>query len=458
LKPQRDSTSELNHPTADLAARICAIGYGDLDGDTVVAVKRLVSDGIAVAVAGSREAAPRIVADQVRDTRAREEATVWSAGFRTTAQLAAYANAVAMHVLDFEPMSSPSTHAVSPTVPVALALAEARGADGKAVIAACAKGFEIQGRILLASSHARGALPFHTPGVVGVLGAAVTAAHLLELDPSQLAHALGIAASRCSGLPANTGSMVKCTHCGNAASAGLEAALLARRGFTAHPAILEAPRGYVETFFPAHFDYATLLAFGEPYRCADPGMAIKFYPSKYPTHFAIAAALALRQTVNEPSRIGALRITTPEIEDADRPQPRSGLEGKFSFQYTAAAALLDGGVGIESFTDERRFRPDMIGLLNRTTLTRDPSLPRDTRTMRVDVEAVMDDGRVHRASCSKPPGFWGEPVDPAQHLGKIRSCLSVRLDDERRARVLGLLERLEALSAQEIAQLNASLA
>ena len=67
----------------------------------------------------------------------------------------------------------------------------------------------MQGRVLLASSHERGALPFHTPGVVGVMGSAVAASHLLGLEPKQIQHALGIAASRCGGLSANTGSMVK---------------------------------------------------------------------------------------------------------------------------------------------------------------------------------------------------------------------------------------------------------
>ena len=57
------------------------------------------------------------------------------------------------------------------------------------------------------------------------------------------------------------------------------------------------------------------------------------------------------------------------MDDADRPQPRSGLEGKFSFQYTAAIALLDGTVRADSFTDERRFRPDAVELLGRISLT-----------------------------------------------------------------------------------------
>jgi aconitate decarboxylase len=301
-------------------------------------------------------------------------------------------------------------------------------------------------------------LPFHTPGVVGVMGSTAAAAHLLELGPLQIAHALGIAASRCGGLPANTGSMVKCTHCGNAAAAGVEAALLARRGFMANPNIFEAGHGYVETFFPRHFDYDTVLEFGRPYRCVNPGMAIKFYPSKYPTHFAIAAALRVRSEVGDVSRIREVRILTPEIVDADRAQPRSGLEGKFSFQYTAAAALIDGRVGIDSFSDTRRFRPDMEALLAKTKVCRDPSRSRDTRNMHVDIEVIMNDGVIHRGTCSAPPGTWGQPVNPVQHREKVRDCLSVRLDKAGQELVLESLARLEELSPGDLARLIALLA
>jgi 2-methylcitrate dehydratase PrpD len=445
-------------PTATLAARICDVSFDTLDEPTVAMTRRLIADGIAVALAGTHETAPAIAVEHVRAMGCSEDAAVWGFDFKTTAQNAAYLNAISMHVLDFEPMSNPPTHAVSPTVPAAFALAETLRADGREVIAACAKGFEMQGRILFAANLERGKLKFHTPGVVGVMGSAVAASHLLKLTAPQLANALGIAASRCSGVSANTGSMVKCTHCGNAAASGVDAALLARRGFTANPGIFEARAGYVATFFDSGFDYDALLAFGKPFRCVDPGTAIKFYPSKYPTHYAIGAALELRRAIGDPSRIAVLRIVTPEIDDADRSQPCSGLEGKFSFQYTAAVALLDGTVGIASFTDERRFSPDVVGLLGRISLKRDATIPRDTRTMRVEIEAEMSDGTRHRAVCTKPPGSWGSPVDPAMHRKKMRDCLGVRLDEPALESVLERLDSLERLSAREVGELIAWLA
>jgi len=455
-KVQTDAKSA--QATAKIAARICEVTYETLDKDVVATVKRLIIDGIAVAMAGSNEAPPALVADYVRDLGCTPRASVWGYGFKTSPAFAAYANAVSMHVLDFEPMSNPPTHAVSPTVPGALALAESTSASGRDIVTACAKGFEMQGRLLIAGNLERGSFLFHTPGVVGLMGSAVSASHLLGLNAAQLASALGIAASRCSGLSANTGSMVKCTHCGNAAMAGLEGALMAQRGFTSHPGILEAGDGYVETFFRNHFDYDVLLAYGKPHRCVDPGMAIKFYPSKYPTQFAITAALALRPSIADLSAIKQIRILTPEIEDADRPRPRSGLEGKFSFQYTVVTALLDGKVGMGSFTDELRFRPAIVELLEKTAVVRNPALSRDTRKLRVEVEITLKDGTVHNNVCTKPPGFWGEPVNADMHRAKIQDCLSVRLKEPQLGHTLELLDNLERLSAQEVGKLMGLLA
>ncbi|MGZ5116576.1 MAG: MmgE/PrpD family protein [Burkholderiales bacterium] len=444
---------ETRSPTARIASIVAGVTSSSLDAQAIAAAKVFISDGIAVAVAGSTEDAPRIVAAHVKDAGCREDASVWSFGFRTSPALAAYANAVSMHVLDFEPMSSPPTHAVSPTLPVALALGEVRKASGREIVTACAKGFEMQGRVLLASSHERGSLPFHTPGVVGVMGSAVAASHLLGLEPVQIQHALGIAASRCAGLSANTGSMVKCTHCGNVAQAGLEAAMLAKRGFIANPGIFEAKAGYVETFFPKHFDYEALFQFARPFRFVDPGMAIKFYPSKYPTHFGIAAAIAVRKRVIDTRAIARIHIDIPDITDADRPKPRSGLEGKFSFQYTVTAALLDGRVGIETFTDERRFAADMVELLDKIELTRDSTRSRDTRNMRVAVTVMMRDGTTFSETCERPPGSWGAPIDHESHRAKVRSCLAVRLSEAQTATALELLDKLDELAPEDVARL-----
>ena len=440
--------------TAQFAQRICATTLDSLSADDIAIAKRLIADGIAVAVAGSAEHAPQMFAEHVREQGGVAQYPVWGFGFRSTPQLAAYANAVSMHVLDFEPMSNPSTHAISPTVPVAFALAVRDGLDGRALLTACAKGFEAQGRLLAAVDHRRESSKFHAPGVVGPFGSATVAAHLLGLDAGQLTHALAIAASRSGALRANIGHGVKCTHCGNAAAAGLDAALLAQRGLTACTDILGHEDGFVAAFFPKGIDRELLLGYGRPFRFREPGMAIKYFPSKFPTHFAIAAALNARQGIADPAAIRAVKLITPAMPDVDRPSPVSGLEGKFSFQYAAACALLDGAVGIASFHDARRFSADIEALLPKIRVEVDAALPTVFSRMQVGIEVTLADGRVQRATCTRPPGFWGAPIDPVQHRAKVADCLAVRLDAPRAARVMELLESLESLDAGAVRELS----
>src|SRR5262245_54098708 len=251
-----------------LTQQICEIvsntDYDDLDDECRARVKRLIRDGLAVAVAGAGEEPVKIAAAHVADYGGKPQSTVWGYGFRTSPVHAALLNGMSTHVLDFEPMWSPPTHSVSSTVPVAFALAEARGATGRQVLTAVAKGVEIQGRMQYAGDqYVPEDLFLHPPGVSGVIGAAVTAGHLLRLDTDRLRHAVGIAGSRLGALLANIGSMTKSTHCGQAGASGLDAALLARRGFTASMDVFEAHKGIIDTYFQKGFDAARFLAYGK---------------------------------------------------------------------------------------------------------------------------------------------------------------------------------------------------
>lgn len=446
--------------TRDLCEIITATCFDTLGAECVERVKQAIKDGVAVAIAGLREEPIRLLAAHLRDLGGKPQATVWGGGFKTSAVHAAYVNGAAGHVLDFEPMWLPPTHAVSPVVPAAFALAEARGWDGREIVTAVAKGMEMQGRIQFAANQFKPeALRFHPPGTAGVLGAAVTAAHLLQLDGEKLAHALGLAASRTGALLANIGSMTKSTHCGYAAASGVDAALLAARGFTANPGVFEAPRGFIETFYPDDFDRDKLLAYGKPFRVVDPGLAIKLFPSQFATHWAITAGLELHRKISDPANIARVLIRTPVMSYCNRPQTANGHEGKFSFQYTAAAALLDGSVTIESFTDARRFRSDMVALLGKIELIQDPAIPGDWLGMHVSIEAELRDGARLSAVCHGPRGAWGQPpLTPAEHEVKLRDCLGTVLDDRRVTRVLGRLDGLERQSARGIGAIVSALA
>ena len=442
--------------TSQLCERIAATDYENLGAPAIEAARRLVLDGIAIAIAGTEEEAIHILAAHHKEQGGAAQATAIGNGFRLNTVSAAALNGAAMHVLDFEPMWSPANHALSTTLAGVLALAEARGATGREILTALVKGVEMQGWIRQASGQFEASTSrFHPPGAAGPLGSAVAAGHLLKLNPGQLANAIGIAASRAGSLLANAGTMTKSTHCGHAAALGLESALLAARGFTANVDVFEAAQGYVPALYDDGFKVDEMLGFGRaPFRLVDPGYAIKMFPSQFGTHFGITAGLELHPQIPDATAIRRVVLTAPVMNYVNRPRPKKGLEGKFSLQYTAASALLDGKVGIRTFTDARLAKADMQDLLGKFEVRLDPAIPGRFEDMHVLLRVELDGGRVLETRCNGPRGKWGTPpISEAEHLVKVRDCLATRFEPAAAERVIALARQIDDLDAGGVRQL-----
>jgi 2-methylcitrate dehydratase PrpD len=447
--------------TRDFADHLRSLAASPLDATARRAAVDVVVDGLAVAALGSMQTGPRLLAGLALDGASRPEATLIGQGARVCAAEAARINGAAMHVLDYEPMWNPANHALSPVLPALLALAERKVSDsphprplGLRLLVALAVGIEGQARLRLASGQLEpGSLIFHPPGAVGPIGSAVGCAVLLGLDPVQLVHAIGIAASRAGGILANAGSMTKALHCGQAAQSGLEAALLAQRGFTADTDALAGPRGFGTAFFRDRFDPGELTAHRADWHIVEPGPAFKLYPSQYGTHFAIAAARDAHSRLPAQASIESVRIVCPPMPYVDRPHPASGLAGKFSFQYAAAVALLDGKVTVDSFADRRRFAPDLEALLPRIALEPDPAREGRFDRMRLDLTVRCTDGTIVEARCDGPAGIWGRPCAPQQLRAKASDCLTAAFGSERAQQILGAAYALDEFDHRDLTAL-----
>lgn len=446
--------------TAGVVRAAHYLRLGDLSAAQREVVERLFVDGCGVMLAGLEHPTSRRLAEHVEALGCRGVARVPGSTIETAPQEAALLIGAATHVLDFEPMFSPPTHAVSPVLGAVMALSCGEGAvgvSGERLLEAFAAGIVLQAGLRCASAerrevhrsaagrhfpfHAQG---FHLPGILGVLGSALSASLLLELDESATAMAIGMAASRASGIAANIGTMTKALHCGNAARAGVECALLARRGFTASDRALEAPSGWAQVFGGAGLDQERVLAELRDPRClVSPGFAFKRWPAHSAMQIAIAAALPLHDPSGPPR--GHVRVTAPALPYCDRPTPRDTDEARFSFQLNVAQALLDGEVTSRSFERDRLERRELRELLSRVELTLCDSIPRDFSRSEVRIE--LEDGR--RASSDRWPGHWKSPAQDDQLRAKFVECASPRMDPTTAA---ALHDRLRSISAEPVAR------
>jgi 2-methylcitrate dehydratase PrpD len=341
--------------------------------------KTAILDTIGVTLAGSRLATARMMMDYVEETGAAGVATVFASDRKSSPELAALANGLFAHVLDYDDRGHVSTH----TLPAALALGERDDVSGDELLVAYVVGREVRqhideefrpGRKSKDGSTEKGNGPgwrgWHETGVVGTIGATAAAARVSRLDADQAVMAIGIAASLASGLMANFGTSTKSLHAGNAARNGVLATTLAAKGFTADPHIMTTRRGYVEALsYPETRDMTKVATSLRSYfHLVDKGIRIKPYPACTGTHQFIETMRDLcREHDLRPADVEAITISRISGQTTKRDFPTTELECKFSPAFVAIAALVDGKLTLDNCTEEFLHRPDVQDLLNRTT-------------------------------------------------------------------------------------------
>jgi 2-methylcitrate dehydratase PrpD len=363
--------------------------FDSLPDDIVDGARKRVLDVLGICVAALPLGTSRAALGYVADQGGREQATAVGLAQRLPAPLAAFANGVLAHSLDYDDTHLPSVlHPSASVVPAALATAEATGADGRAVIAAIAAGLEVCVRVGMAGfdPQARTSVFFengqHATSIAGALGGAVAAGLLLGMDADRIVDVLGIAASMGSGIiEANrTGGTVKRMHCGWAAQSAISAAELVRHGFTGPPTVFEGRFGFFQAWLHGEVNSAAMTD-GLGSTWASRNIFFKPYPANHFLHAAIDAAIAVRERGVRPGQVASavLGVAAPTVRTVGEPAeakrtPATGYMAQFSGPYAVTVGLLGGhglGAGLADFTDELARDPRRRELMARVSVVAD---------------------------------------------------------------------------------------
>jgi 2-methylcitrate dehydratase PrpD len=429
----------------EFAARfVTDLSYESIPQEVLTRAKRQILDIIGVALAGSTQPVGKLAANFVQRTGGTSESTLWGTRLRSSAPQAAFANGVFSHATDYDDMWLPGAHPTGVTFPAAFSMAEAVHASGRQLLVSQVAGYEIMGK-LHACVDQRGG--WHPTPVFGTFGATAAVAKLLGLDPLRLQMAFGIAASEASGISLQSGTMTKPFHSGHAARNGVVAAMLAADGFSANPLVLDG--AFFETFFgkdsSGHWLMTAML--GSPYHLVTPGIGIKMYPSGYHLHHSFEAALELVKKHNiGVEDVDSVELIVPRRGHFDRPNVRTGLEGKFSYQYHVAMAILDQKLTIESFHDERALARDVQDLLKKMTVRVDPAIPRNPDIVYYTIAIKLRDGKEVSAAQPLPRSHWRYPLARDEWVGKFRSNAARVLKEPNIEKIIDAVDKLEDLS------------
>lgn len=427
-EPRPDTTSE----TATLAAFAIGLRFEDLPDAVLRQAKQCFRDSLGCCLFGMTQPWTRMLIEQAIEEGGNPRAGILGSGLRTSIAQAVTIGATAGHGFELDDIHGAAhLHAGSLAVPIVLALAELQPAcSGRDLLTALVAGYEVGLRVGLAATGALFMRGHHFQATCGVFVALAAASKMLNLSPAQARNAFGIGGSLAAGLmSAQEGAMVKRLHAGHAAQMGVTGAMLAQRGFTGIPNILEADYGgFLSTLSgAAELDWLT-RGLGVSWEI----LKVGFKP--YATAASIHSPLqALDQIMREHA------LTADDIERIDVhcsamahrhcawPYTPAGVTAaQMNMPFAMAMMAVDRNAMGEQFREERLEDPAALAMLARITVEPDElyskggDATRHAARIRVQTKA----GAVFELEQWNRPGSPANPMTEAQLQAKFQTLAS----------------------------------
>ncbi|MGG5885671.1 MmgE/PrpD family protein [Falsiroseomonas sp. HC035] len=434
----------MDNPLIRLADHAAGWRHRPLPADVAHHARRALVDWFAALLPGCSQPPASLMAKVLADQRGTGRAICYVDGRAGALRHAALLNATASHTVEFDDIyRDAGYHPGCPTIPAALAAAQAQGGDMDLLLRAITAGYEVGCRIGLAiqPSHYR---YWHTTGTVGTFGAAAAVGVVLGLDETCMAHALATAATMAGGLQqAFRGEgMSKPLHPGHAAEAGALAALAASAGVTGALDVLHGPVGFAAATSEDTGKWDKALA-GLDESFAITGMTFKNHGCCghiFPGLDGLAFLQEAHGFTAEDIRKIHLGGYSATKDVCDRPVVETEQQARFSAQYCIGALLVLGGVRLAAFTPESLADSRIRAVMPKVTVSLDPALAQDypaRRAARLRVELL--DGQVLEHYQPTRKGDPDAPLTDAELAAKFRELAEPVLGAAQASTLLDLL-------------------
>jgi 2-methylcitrate dehydratase PrpD len=430
--------------TERLAEYAVKTSYRSFPKDVIHQGKRCFLDLLGVALGGAKQPLGQILVKMVKEFGGKPQATVWGHGLKTSVMNAALVNGATAHALDYDDTHSGSLmHPSAPVIPAVLAVAEWKGLSGKSALEAYVLGFEVETRIGLGMGMKHYDRGWHATSTFGRFGAAVAAGRLLGLSPEEMKMALGLAGTQAAGVRLVFGTMSKPFHPGKSAFDGILSAILAQRGFTCAPNIIEGKKGYWEALGDDSKLEPMVKDLGKKYELLK--NTFKPYAACLLTHPTIDAVIEMRNQYHlKPEDMKEIQCDVAKfcLDSAGQVEPKTALAGKFSTYYCAALALAEGVAGEDMFTDKKVLNPQMVALRKRVKARVVPGY-KDTEAK---VTITTKAGKKYSAYVNTPKGDPRNPPSDRDLEEKFRSLVSSVLPKSKMERLIQSIWKLDKVA------------
>lgn len=417
-----------------------------MGANVIARAKELSISSLGSAVLGANMDVTRLFADHALAADTGGAVTLFGTSRRASAEWGAAINCTASHCTELEDVAWPDATYTCFLIPAVYSLGEAVGASGAKVLEALVLGYEItsaSGTVTTeAGAMTRGWL---SASVMGAVGVAAAAAKLLDLDEAKTLNAIAIGASFGSGLARQTGSGAHVIEAGLAGRNGITAAMLAARGLTGNPTILEGDGGLWDAMAGSpEIDFP--LGSGGDFRVLQVGM--KKFPCCYLTQRIIDALKDLRTEHgldNDSVASVEIDVTSTFTRVLKYPEPDNAEEARFSIPHIVTSVLAGKPMFFESFTEESIRDPALVRHRGKISLNVRPEWGDTQLGPKHTIRIATTDGRRIERDCFIAHGDPADPLTIDEVVDRFHACTRSVLSPERSEEACGLLRDAENL-------------
>ena len=412
------STDFVSWPLAEWAT---GLTYDSLSDQAVHAAKLFLFDSFGCALGGSQQHDVRIAMDHFKQMGGAPLCTCFVEGFRTNPVDAAFLNALMIRAMDYNDIywKQDPSHP-SDIIPAALSMCELNGLGGRELILGTIIGHEVEMRFCEAAFPGVREYGWHHATLTAFVSP-IVAGRILGLTADQIQQAIGISASHSCSLGAVTAG--KLTNMKNtvdpmATRAGVEAAMLARRGYSGPEHVIDGKEGLTHVF--GHdWDLAKLTeslpaSKDAHYHILDCGM--KSFPIEALSHAPLTAMMKIvREHRIGPDDVAEIRVeviarAADILGDPAKYRPSSKETADHSLPYSLAVGLADGMVTPLQFTQQRIDDPALRPIMDKVKVVANDEFEKlfpEFQPSRVTI--TLTDGTSHQQRVDVPKG---DPRDP----------------------------------------------